>query len=144
MELRTLEVYDGAATQRRSQCAKVSTVLEKMKIPLLTAAILVATAIGALARTGGVSDGHAQQQFLAYGGHDFDRPTDALQSKQHAVPAAFIMSSAKRLERRQQLQLRSAQAGLFGAAKPTNGPCGHGRYRDSTTAKCHGPADIED
>jgi hypothetical protein len=125
--------------------ATVLTELGKMKIPVLTGAILVAIAIGALAQTSGVSDGHAQRQFLAYGGHDFDRSTDTLQSKQHAVPAAFVISSAKRLERRQQLQLRSAQAGLFGAAKlsSTNGSCGHGRYRDSTTAKCHGPADIE-
>jgi len=123
--------------------ATVLTELGKMKIPLLTGAILVAIAIGALARTSGVSDGHAQRQFLAYGGHDFDRSTDIVQSKQHVVPAAFIMSSAKK--RRQQLQLRSAQAGLFGAAKllSTNGSCGHGRYRDSTTAKCHGPGDIE-
>ena len=45
--------------------ATVLTELGKMKIPLLTGAILVAIAIGALARTGGVSDGHAQQQFLA-------------------------------------------------------------------------------
>ena len=67
-----------------------------MKIPILTAAILVTTAIGALARTDGVLDRHALQQFLAYGGHDFDRTTDPSQSKQHAVPAAFIMSSAKR------------------------------------------------
>ena len=71
-----------------------------MKIPLLTGAILVAIAIGALARTSGVSDGHAQRQFLAYGGHDFDRSTDIVQSKQHVVPAAFIMSSAKCLLQR--------------------------------------------
>jgi hypothetical protein len=118
----------------------------KMKVLSLTVAAIMAIEINVSTRADGPEVVHAQQQVLAYGGHNFDRTPDPSQSTQYAEAAAFIMPSGRRLERRRQLQLRSVQASLIGSAKlsSTNGSCGRGRYRDSTTGKCHGPADVGD
>jgi hypothetical protein len=111
------------------------------KTPLLIAAIFMSIAIGTVAAPG--RNHQAAPQSLAYGGHSFDRTTNDFQSDRQPTTVAFMISSRTKLERRQQLQFRAAQAAFLGSRLSSgDNSCGRGRYRDSTSGKCRGPADI--
>jgi hypothetical protein len=96
---------------KRSKLKTVA-VLSQTAIALLTGAILMALSIGARAQADGITNGHVQ---LAYGGHDFDRETNAF-------PSSSVTSSSA--------------TNFF--------VCGRGRYRDPRTGRCIGPSDIGD
>ena len=115
--------------------------LDGTKTPLLIAAIFVAMAIGKSAAIG--RSDQAPPPSLAYGGHNFDRSPNDVESERYATTVAFMVSSRGRLQRRRQLRFRVAQAAaLRSALSSGDSSCGRGRYRDSTNGKCRGPTDV--
>jgi hypothetical protein len=116
---------------------------DKTKTSLLIATLLASIALGTLTPVGKAASKQAPPQSLAYGGHNFDRPPNDFQDEGHTTTVAFMMSSRKKLDRRRQLQLRAAQIGILHSEglSSASGSCGRGRYRDSISGKCRGPAD---
>lgn len=95
----------------------------QVKIVALIAALLVSSPLQARAQD--VCGGRdAERQQLAYGGHDFDRPTDMFQDSDEAL----ALSAAPLLGR----NFSSVDEEIS---------CGRGRYRNAATGKCLGPAD---
>jgi hypothetical protein len=92
--------------------------------------LVLMTAVLALSPVQGRTQGYcgagvAEQQQLAYGGHNFDRPTDVTEDGEETS----VMSAAPLLGRNFSSVVHELS-------------CGRGRSRDAATGKCLGPADV--
>jgi hypothetical protein len=114
---------------------------ERTKTALLIAAVFTAMAVG---KSPAVERNHqAPPPSLAYGGHNFDRSDGDIQSEQRATTVAFMVSPREKLKRRRQFQFGVAQAAAIRSMLSSgDSACGRGRYRDSMSGKCRGPADV--
>jgi hypothetical protein len=116
----------------------------RTKMPLLIAATIASIAIGALSSGEGIAkEQKVPQSVVAYGGHNFDRSTNEFQDERQVTTVAFMISSRRKLERRQQLRFATTRAVVLGSGLSSgDDSCGRGRYRDATSGKCRGPADV--
>jgi hypothetical protein len=76
-------------------------------VAILSGAILVSVAFNALARIEESSHRHAEPQYLAYGGHNFDREPSAFSNKRRSLALSLMAYSEKEGELRQRSSLKT-------------------------------------
>jgi hypothetical protein len=84
----------------RMQFMRRSTFFGNLVVAILTGAVLVSVAFNALARIDEPPHGHAEPQYLVYGGHSFDREPSAFSNKRRSLALSLMALSEKEGEPR--------------------------------------------
>jgi hypothetical protein len=109
-------------------------------VAVLSGAMLMSVALNAFAQIGEPAHGHAQRQYLAYGGHNFDREPSAISNTRRTLALSLMPLSEKEGKRRQPY---SPRADLLWAVTPSSAKNTYGtdsgRYGAFTRDTCYSP-----